>query len=250
MTQTLPLTTMLPSALTDSLREVTHWYDEWAGTPTAVDVDALRNSDVRSTVREWDVVRLQIEGPLIWVSSEYNAAQWNIRALTPTGRDFTVVIVDRPDVDAQLTDIPAAHGASPAIRAVEDIEARLGLPLQRVLKAAGVKRRTFYAWRKKPEVQPRVHSLGRLWSLGQCIEDLESELPDVPSWLRDPQRLHLLERGNFDALIDLAVATFQPVGSAMQSQTLYEGDDRVVPELRHAGERPPLKPVRRTSRGH
>ncbi len=95
-----------------------------------------------------------------------------------------------------------------AVGVVEALAAKLGLPVRDVLKAAGIKRSSFYSWKKPGAPRPRVASQGRLWTLAQTVEDVdETTGGNVRKWLlaRDARRLQLVH-GEFDRLLAEATA--------------------------------------------
>lgn len=94
-----------------------------------------------------------------------------------------------------------------AVATVATLADTLGVKADDVLVAAGVKRRTFYAWKKTAGRRPRVDSQARLWELAERAEELAELLgqTSVRRWLlADPVRKKLLLAGDFDALVALA----------------------------------------------
>jgi hypothetical protein len=132
-------------------------------------------------------------------------------------------------------DVPAVTGQDDAVLVVEQLVARLGLPLRDVLAAAGVNRSTFYNWRSPAAPRPRVASQGQLWALAQTVADLDELLAgDVRGWLlADPSRVQLLKSGAFTALLRAAEP---PVPASRGAAPAYAaayavGGDRLDPEV-------------------
>jgi hypothetical protein len=104
---------------------------------------------------------------------------------------------DEPAVEDELS------GQDDAVRAVEALACELGLPVKDVLKAAGIKKSSFYSWKQPDAPRPRVASQGQLWALAQAVEDLaECTGGNVRQWLlaRDERRKTLIH-GEFDRLV-------------------------------------------------
>jgi hypothetical protein len=120
----------------------------------------------------------------------------------PWVRQQTIILFD--------TDVKVIHDVPEAVRVVDRLCTDTGLGRDDILKAADIKRRTFYMWQSKDEKsRQRVSSLGRLWELSSAVDDLQ-EIIDrpLPQWLgADRERIRLLCRGRFDTLLDLAVRT-------------------------------------------
>lgn len=116
---------------------------------------------------------------------------------------LTVVI----NYDNASNEVTSAHTAD-ALSAIDALQATLGLALKDVLAAAGVKKRTYYAWKKMAATsRPQTRSQGRLWEMLDTVETL-SELVDQPvkRWLlADDNRLMLLKGGHFADLVRSAV---------------------------------------------
>ena len=106
------------------------------------------------------------------------------------GKTFSWLSVDA-EPDAELT----------AFAAVNHVATILRVPIIDVLKATGIKNRTFYSWRDS-DVNPRVGSQGELWRLVSLCDDLEAVLgQDVREWFRADQRHRgELQNGQFEDL--------------------------------------------------
>lgn len=129
-----------------------------------------------------------------------------------------------------------------AVDVVRELQNRLRLPLSTILKASSIRQRTFYSWETCPDVSPRLSSLGRLWSLKQCVEDLEMLYHGRTDWVRDPARVRLLERGHFAELVDSATSA---TARTTSMPILYTGDDSVVADTAGLRQRPSVNRVRR-----
>lgn len=87
-----------------------------------------------------------------------------------------------------------------AIETIEQLVDTLQVPAETVLRAAGIKRRTYQHW-KQTGATPRLASQSRLWDLVLTVRGWENELgDDLAAWVRQPGRLDLLETGAFDDL--------------------------------------------------
>jgi hypothetical protein len=248
---------MLPGTSTGTLRDVTGWYDEWFATPggTRLFLGPLRDAGVRTLRSEWDEVLARVDSALlatdVSVSDDLNAEETRFFAWIASSDSLRRVIevsVIAPVVERAMS-FESAEPMTSAVEAVQNLVDDLRLPLKRVLAAAGIKRRTFYMWRESVGVDPRVKSVGRLWALEQCVEDLKTVVPDVALWLHDEGRLTLLERGEFDHVLDLAVSTRFHVPGGVPDQATYSGDDNIVHEVLAEQGRPMVGRARRTSRG-
>ena len=94
---------------------------------------------------------------------------------------------------------------------VERLAEVLGLPSRDVLKAAQIKKSSFYSW-KKSHARPRVASQGCLWALAQVVDELaETVSGPLRAWvLADGRRRAALVAGDFDSLIDDATGIREP----------------------------------------
>lgn len=91
-----------------------------------------------------------------------------------------------------------------AVAAVERLVHQLGVPVEDVLKATGIKHSTFYSsWRAAgPERHPRLASQGKLWAFVEAAADLEDLVGgDLRAWLlAEPRRLRAFLGGRFGQL--------------------------------------------------
>jgi hypothetical protein len=87
-----------------------------------------------------------------------------------------------------------------AVEMIEQLQDTLQVPAETVLRAAGINRRTYHHW-KQTGATPRLASQARLWDLVLTVRGWEDELgDDLAAWVRQPDRLDLLEVGAFDDL--------------------------------------------------
>lgn len=125
---------------------------------------------------------------------------------------------------------PAEIDAEPAaatMRAVEvigGIAERLDIPVEVVLNAASIKRRTYQAWVAKPSTTPRLESQGRLWELAQAVEDIEEVVDDAATWIKVADHLPLLKAGRLDELVEAAIAERRPERIAELVAPIYTGE--------------------------
>jgi len=123
-----------------------------------------------------------------------------------------------PELEQPATPLPQP------VEAIAYIQDGLGLSLRQVLKAAGVRPRTYHSWHENPGRRPRLTSLGRLWRLHQLTEDLLESLGAVGIRRRlaeDEVLLAVLLCGQFDELAAAAYAGFSGGGPA--SPQTFEG---------------------------
>jgi hypothetical protein len=172
----------------------------------------------------------------------WNGVPETIMSLPLGDGDFDTVrlLMSTSDLrlDVERFELPTRRigfgGATDAVRTIDDLKVRLGLPMVDVLKAAGVGKSTFYSWRDHDESNPRISSQGRLWMLAQFVEDIEP-LVQVPlvSWLAaQDHRLGLLRAGSFDQLLE----EVRVPSSDGASQPEYAGIYAVGAEAMSAGE--------------
>jgi hypothetical protein len=99
------------------------------------------------------------------------------------------------------------HGG--AVQAVEWIADVTGLPQQDVIKASGLKKRTFHYWKNHPDASPRLGSQADLWAVVQTIESLVEDLGSeevVAKWIKaEPRRRALFTDGAHRRLAALAL---------------------------------------------
>lgn len=154
---------------------------------TKVFIEAIQNRDVRD-----ELIRRMLEIHTEWAIDDLVAS------------DNSYVTAPISEGDALIISFPLKTEENVASLAIQELEETLGLPIQRILAAADIKPRTYYSWKETPSTEPRVGSLGRLWSLIQFKNELV-DLVEPSTWLIDPQRLELFERGQFDEILNLAV---------------------------------------------
>jgi len=148
----------------------------------------------------------------------------------PWVRQQTIVIFD---AETRLSE-----GVPQPVLVVDRLCSDTGLGRDDILKAADIKRRTFYLWQSKDQSsRQRVSSLGRLWELADTVDDLR-EIVDkpLPQWLgADRERVRLLCRGRFDELLDLAVRV--PAGRSFGTGhgSAVGSDRELLPLLRSPG---------------
>ncbi|MBT8163487.1 MULTISPECIES: helix-turn-helix transcriptional regulator [Arthrobacter] len=97
------------------------------------------------------------------------------------------------------------------------LRSELGVTQEELLAATGIKRRTYYSWKKPNAPRPRPASVGALWNLADAMVDLREEIDrPVAAWLHAlPERMAALREGRFDDLVDLAVAMPKPAKRGM-----------------------------------
>jgi hypothetical protein len=233
--------------------------DEWpvyAG-GTAVNVGGILDSGVRRAVCDWNDVLGGVDDVLATntVSNDpfirtffdttaflHRSAMWIVSG--PTRLE--------PASDSRaLRDSasPVAEAGGGAVGVIEGLAEALGFPIDRILSAADINRRTYYTWRERVDAQPRLASQGRLWSLKQCIDDLTNLIETPNRWLMDPARIGLFEAGAFDELVELAVAQTRPTYTGDNGGGGFTGDDDLVVTARR-GDRPPpvLRKAKRANR--
>ena len=105
--------------------------------------------------------------------------------------------------------IGIAAAPMPAVTAVHNLMASLGLTQRDVLKAAGIRKRTFQDWQRNPDRQPRLSSQADLWALAQSIEVISEHVGDCERWLKaDPERVRKLARGEHRDLVQVAAKVY------------------------------------------
>lgn len=105
-----------------------------------------------------------------------------------------------------------APATDDAVRAVQDLTARLGVARAVVLDAVGISTSTFHTWTQGHSPRPRLASQGRLWELVRIVDGIEAVagVPVRPWLLADPARVRRLRNGEFDALAAEASAGALP----------------------------------------
>ncbi len=129
-------------------------------------------------------------------------------AATPRPVVFANTWTQLFDQDHAEVDEDEVTGHDDAVAVIEALAAKLGLPVKDVLKAAGIKKSSFYSWKQPDAPRPRVASQGRLWSLAQFVEDLTASTDgNVRQWLlASDARRDRLVHGQFDRLVAEATA--------------------------------------------
>lgn len=97
------------------------------------------------------------------------------------------------------------------------LQSELAVTQKDLLAATGIRRRTYYSWKKPSTPRPRPASLGGLWHLADALVDLREELDrPVAVWLHaSPEREAAFREGRFEDLVDLAVAMPMPSERAL-----------------------------------
>lgn len=117
--------------------------------------------------------------------------------------DTPVLVMVHVDHDVDTDESDSDIGAASAISTVQQLSDQLGLPVENILRAAGIRKRTFHHWKQKPATTPRLSSQGDLWSLAQAVEVLVDRLGEnLPMWmLQDRHRLKMFDRRDFTGLV-------------------------------------------------
>jgi len=182
-------------------------------------------------------------------------------SLAPPDRD-PVLLLNRVTVTSNLTlwhtalrpgaqrpftlFVPVGRTPASAMHPVDtivELSGALGLPTRDVCKAAGVRTRTYYSWRKAPHTQQRISSENRLWDLRSLIDDLVELLEvDLRLWIRQADRRKMLTGGQFDQLLLDATterAKIHPMEGLPIWATSSNSGDEVLAES------PPVNELRR-----
>ncbi|MEW1952055.1 hypothetical protein [Terrabacter sp. NPDC080008] len=136
-------------------------------------------------------------------------------ALIPTSSDALIdagSIVIRfegatapPHVRFLLTQRTAKSASQRAADQLNNIGEMLDVPIRDVCKAAGVPRRTYYAWRKKGSAV-RLGAANRIEDLHLAVQDLQEMLgDDLKRWIRGSRQMSYLRSGRFDELLSEAM---------------------------------------------
>lgn len=177
---------------------------------TKVVIEAVQNRDVRH-----ELIRRMLE-----IHTE-----WAIDGLVASDNSYVTAPIG--EGDALIISFPLKTEDNVASLAIHELEETLGLPIQRILAAADIKSRTYYSWKEAPSTEPRVGSLGRLWSLIQFKNEL-IDLVEPFTWLKDPQRLELFERGQFDEILNLAVKSIAQPRSIDGQGSISSSDEDLL----------------------
>ena len=199
---------------------------------TAVDTRSINDAAVRDLFSQWYDLLPGLDDAI--------AANDEFRSLfvNPTRLDFRSVVWISTDAHS------ITHAAASAVDVIQTLADQLEFPRDRVLKAASIKRRTYHSWVEKPEARPRLASQGRLWSLAQCVNDLTTLVGTPGRWLQQSGRMSLFEAGQFEHLVELAVAETRPAFDD-PTQGTYTGNDSEVVELPRSGRAPVMRPVKK-----
>jgi hypothetical protein len=94
------------------------------------------------------------------------------------------------------------------LKVFDQIQRELAVTQKELFAVTGIRRRTYYSWKKPGAPQPRSSSLGRLWHLADTLVDLRETLKrPIAAWIHSSaERLAALKEGRFEDLVDLAVA--------------------------------------------
>ncbi len=199
---------------------------------TLIDVDDVYDASVRKALLAFDgtlgtLSSLEFAG---WFGDEIGSKTATLISFPLGGLSshvFTLIghLENLGDETAAVSD---------AVAVIDQLAGELGVPLSYVLKAAGVKRRTYYSWRSMPSRSPRVASQARLWTFAQIVEDLRDELGSgLRQWVHAlPDRLTAIRDGHPDDLISLLWSheadILQP---DLTARTSGLAQDVVVPKL-------------------
>lgn len=99
-------------------------------------------------------------------------------------------------------------GKADSLAVFDQIQSELAVTQKELLAATGIKRRTYYSWKKPAAPRPRPSSLGGLWRLADALVDLREMLErPIAVWLHtSPRRMAAFREGRFEDLVDFAVA--------------------------------------------
>ena len=155
--------------------------------------------------------------------------------------ETTVVVTTPTAAELPDDDDPPPHSSvkavDDAVGLIERLADQLGLPVKDVLAAAGIRPRTFYAWRKPNAPRPRVGSQGQLWQMADSLTELTEQVGgDLRAWLHArPERLTQLRAGHFDELAaastreQLAANTGEQVRTYRTALDTYGAGNEVGP---------------------
>ncbi|MCP9001863.1 hypothetical protein NFC73_19325 [Pseudarthrobacter sp. RMG13] len=179
---------------------------------TAPVVPALREAVLRfeetfNPIHDHETVRVVIGG--------YAPCRTWISSASISGPLQVVFIGETPAVGD--TALPVDPETADPLAVFDRLQIELGVTQKDLLAATGIKRRTYYSWKKPSTPRPRPTSLGALWHLADALVDLREEIGrPVAAWLHAlPEREVALREGRFDDLVDLAVAMPRPSRRAM-----------------------------------
>jgi len=211
---------------------------------TAPVVPVLRDAVLRfdqtfNPIHDHETVRVLIGGDApyrTWISNANLAGP------------LQVVIIGETSSEGNAASPVDPETADP-LKVFDRLQIELGVTQKDLLAATGIKRRTYYSWKKPSTPRPRPRSLGALWHLADALVDLREEIGrPVAAWLHAlPEREIALREGRFDDLVNLAVAMPRPEQRAMgTSRRLGVTPDIDVPIVRTA--RPKVTVIERGGR--
>jgi hypothetical protein len=137
--------------------------------------------------------------------------------------DFDIVLaVDDASPVRQLRPFPETP-----VEAVEYLAGLLAISRDAVLRGTQVSESSFYRWKRVPDVEPRLDSLGRLWPTVRALSQLEAVHPNLASWYHStPEAQEAFEAGRLNRLIHLEFqwlrANARAEGSRVLSTALDE----------------------------
>ncbi|MBB6405082.1 hypothetical protein [Arthrobacter sp. AZCC_0090] len=188
-------------------------------------VPALREAVQRfdetfNPIHDHETVRVVTGGDArTWISNIYIPGPIHVVTI---GRSASV------EDDASFVDPETAE----PLAVFDRLQIELGITQKDLLAATGIKRRTYYSWKKPNTPRPRPASVGALWHLADTMVDLREEIDrPLAVWLHAlPEREAALQEGRFDDLVDLAVAMPKPAKRAIgTSRRLGVSPDVDVP---------------------
>jgi hypothetical protein len=130
-----------------------------------------------------------------------------------SGSKFVFIIVDACTATSSVshaTETEEADSVKRAVAAVQEVAGLLQVPINLVLKAAAVSKRTYHTWRRGDVRRPRLASYGRLWELQHLARELVEVKgrTGVQHWLsEDRSRMRALRSGSLDELAGLAYSS-------------------------------------------
>ncbi|QDW28603.1 hypothetical protein FFF93_001485 [Arthrobacter sp. KBS0702] len=188
--------------------------DEIDLTPVALDpaVPALREAVLRfsetfNPIHDHETLRI-VRGGDAWYRTFTSNAY-------VSGALCVFMIGETPLVEEEASQIDPETADPLAV--FDRIQSELAVTQKDLLAATGIRRRTYYSWKKPSTPRPRPASLGGLWHLADALVDLREELGrPVSAWLHAlPEREAAFRDGRFEDLVDLAVAMPAPSQRAM-----------------------------------
>jgi uncharacterized protein (DUF2384 family) len=181
------------STAMSALDEVAETVRNLAGSPIVDQADSLAAGVTRPLCR-------LVVGP-VTASGSYHQVLWvlvtgdEVRN-TLTGRMTEALASGGTDSPA----LPVRPDEQSAVDVVADLQRLLDVPAAKILRASGISRRTYQHW-KATGATPRLNSQARLWDLALTARGWADVLgDDLVAWIRHPDRLDLLDNGEFEAL--------------------------------------------------